>query len=363
MKKFGTFIKYLASATLVILLMGMFLVSCEPDPPVDPVDSFVYNPTPFDLRVPRGFQTPYLSDENPLTVEGVALGRMLYYDPILSTTGLSCSSCHQPANSFSSPMVTLFGIAKSVPPHVNLAWNPNYNWNGSEDVLDHLPLGDFEPEVFDTDFDKLFADLKAHPKYPLMFREAFNHKVEELSVDELKMDISHAIVQFARTLVSGDSRFDKAMRGDIEPTDAEYRGYQLFFTEKGDCFHCHPVYLFTDNQFHNNGLNDEFEGVNRGRFEVTGNPADIGLFSTPTLRNLVYTAPYMHDGRFATLEEVVEFYNSKVQPSPTLDGVMMKPGKEFGLQLSEGEKADLVAFLKMLTDEDFMNNPDYQNPH
>ena len=136
----------------------------------------------------------------------------------------------------------------------------------------------------------------------------------------------------------------------------------IFMTERGDCFHCHGNPLFTSNDFRNNGLDCTPQGANSGRYLVTGNANDIGKFSVPTLRNVELTAPYMHDGRYATLEEVVEFYNSGVcMTSPNIDPIMTKPAKEYGLNLWPWEKEDLVNFLKTLTDTTFINNPDYRN--
>jgi cytochrome c peroxidase len=139
-------------------------------------------------------------------------------------------------------------------------------------------------------------------------------------------------------------------------------GFNIFTTEKGDCFHCHSLGLFTDNKFHNIGLDSEFTSINMGRYNVTLKQADMGLFKTPTLRNIQLTAPYMHDGRYLTLEQVVEHYNSGVKQSNTLDPIMTKPSKIYGLGLTPTEKQDLVAFLKTLTDTTFTKNPLLQNP-
>ena len=152
------------------------------------------------------------------------------------------------------------------------------------------------------------------------------------------------------------------MQGEVELSALELRGQLLFNSELGDCFHCHSTPLTTDLLFHNNGIDSVFEDFDKGLYNVTGSESDIGLFKTPSLRNVEMTAPYMHDGRFQTLEEVVEHYNSGVKRSPTLDPLMTKENRKNGLNLSTYDKAALVAFLKTLTDESYLNDPKYKNP-
>ena len=323
-----------------------------------------HKPTPVSLKIPEHFSEPVIPADNPLTAEGIQLGRRLYYDPILSSNGLSCSSCHHPSKSFSTPLfISQTGKLVSVPPHINLAWNGNYNWNGSEPKLDLLCLGDFKPEFFNTDMSKLVKDLKEHPLYPEMFRKAFNIRVQDIPHEELQLKIVYAISQFLRTMISSGSRFDKWIRHEGMLTDEEMTGYELFYTEKGDCFHCHGYPLMTSNTFNNNGLDATHTGDGLGRYLVTGDENDKGKFSAPTLRNIELTAPYMHDGRFKTLEEVVEFYNSGVHwNSPNIDPLMTKPFKQYGLKLNDYQKSCLVKFLKTLTDSAFINNPDFSKP-
>lgn len=316
-------------------------------------------------EVPPLFPVPAIPQFNPLTKEGIDLGRRLYYDNILSTNGLACASCHLPEKSFSTPLfVTKNGTHISVPPHINLAWNGDYNWNGSEPVLDRLCLGDFGPDFFNTDMDLLVKKLKAHPLYPAMFANAFGVKdVAKISHDELQLKIVYAISQFLRTMVSSNSRFDKWIRRKIVFTPDELAGFDIFFSEKGDCFHCHGYPLMTSNLFVNNGLDAAPSGADAGRYMVTGNVQDIGRFSVPTLRNIALTAPYMHDGRFATLDEVIEFYNSGVQAAaPNLDPIMTKPFKAHGLGLTPLQKSQLLAFLNTLTDSTFITDTRFKRP-
>lgn len=340
--------------TFLILGIGVaiWLVACTKDKPVvTPA-----GPTPMELTIPPFFPKPYLNPDNPLTYEGVKLGKKLYNDAILSSNGLSCSSCHNKDLSYSTPLFTdKNGASTSVPPHVNLAFNPNYNWNGSLPILDTLCMGDFEPEFFNTNRDTLYRRLSTHAEYPGLFRDAFGIKnINDLEYRALKLKICYAISQHIRTLISADSKFDRYVMNTVNLNAMETEGMSIFFSEKGDCFHCHGAPLFTDNIFHNNGINASFTGLDQGRFLVTGDPKHLGLFSSPTLRNIEYTAPYMHDGRFATLEEVVEFYNSGVKHSETLDPLMTKNNKLTGLQLTDYQKKCLVAFLKTLSDPAFI---------
>jgi cytochrome c peroxidase len=230
-----------------------------------------------------------------------------------------------------------------------------YNWEGSEPNLDTLCIGDFEPEFFNTQVHELYSRLTSHPEYPELFRKAFNIRdINALTYQQLKTRISHAISQYMRTLISANSRFDSARIGYIQLSPDEHEGMVIFFSEKGDCFHCHAQPLFNDNRLHNNGLSSTFAGFDKGHALVTAQDKDLGLFVTPTLRNIAQTAPYMHDGRFGTLEEVIDFYNSGVKPSATLDPVMYKRKNIQTLDLTDEEKRQLVAFLKTLTDQSFI---------
>ena len=163
-------------------------------------------------------------------------------------------------------------------------------------------------------------------------------------------------------MISSNSLCDRFFQHTANLNSSQVNGLVIFTTEKGDCFHCHSLGLFTDDKFHNNGIDSIFSGDNLGRYNITLNNNDIGLFKTPTLRNIELTSPYMHDGRYQTLEQVVEFYNSGVKHSPTLDPIMTKPSKIYGLGLTQTEKQDLVAFLKTLTDTIFIHNPLLQKP-
>lgn len=330
-----------------VLITAIVLNSCkkkeydEPFTEISPTASL----TPYTVKYPNYFPVLNVPSNNPLTIEGINLGRHLYYDPILSNNGLSCSSCHNSSQAFTT--YTSNALA-----HINLGWNSHFLWNGKikgtmEDIM-KFEVEDF----FQTDISK----LNNSSYYKNEFKKVYH--TENITSE----NVAFALSQFFRVMVSSNSLCDKFFQHTANFTASQMNGFNIFTTEKGDCFHCHSLGLFTDDKFHNIGLDSIYTGVNLGRHNVTLNNNDIGLFKTPTLRNIELTAPYMHDGRFLTLEEVVEHYNSGVKHSATLDPIMTKPSKLYGLGLSTSEKKDLVNFLKTLTDTAFTNNYLLQQP-
>ncbi len=350
------------SYTLLILLIITGIIhSCKKDTKSDSVST-----TPYNLVVPSGFPPPNIPIGNPLTVEGIELGHHLFYDPILSSNGLSCSSCHLASKAYSVPVfVTGIGDSISVLPIMNLAFNPNFTWNGQFPTTESVCMLDFEPPFFNTNMDTLVERLEANNKYKNMFFRSFgNNSFRSMSDLELKSKIVAAIGQFIRTLTSSNSKFDRYLNHTENLTSSELSGMAIFFTEQGDCFHCHGGPLMTSNAITNIGLDSIPAGQDRGKYNYTGNILDDGKFSIPSLRNVALTAPYMHDGRFHTLEDVVDFYNSGVhQTSPNVDPIMTKAFKIFGLQLTPSEKQSLVDFLKTFTDTSFVTNPNYLQPN
>jgi len=342
----------------VLVFAGLVLVSCKKDEQQqipDPIYNF--NPTPYQLQIPAGFPEMIIPADNQLTEEGIALGRKLFHDPILSAdNSQSCASCHLQQASFSDPRPFSIGIdglagTRNAMALINVGWINRFNWDGSSESLEEQA---FEPVVnpieMHNSWPQAVSSLKSDTVYKRMFFEAFG---------TLSFDSSHvvkAIAQFERTLISSNSKWDRYLRGETTLTQAESRGFEIFFTEKGDCFHCHSTILFTNNEFHNNGLDAVF--ADPGLFEVTNDPNDLGRFRTPTLRNAEFTAPYMHDGRFQTLEEVIDFYSEGLQYSETIDP-LMKNVDQGGIQLTEEEKFYLLTFLKTLTDTSFVQNSDY----
>lgn len=339
-----------------------FCLSCEKE------DS-VYEPVPQPLEIPQLFSdniiAPIIPTDNPQTVEGVALGKKLFFDTILSSNGTqACASCHSPQNAFTDNTVTSAGIdgvfgTRNSMPVFNLAWNYNerFNWDGSALSLERQAEEPVEnPIELHSDWDNVVTRLQNHPDYPELFRLAFktSNITKELT--------TKAIAQFERTLISANSKFDNYSLGETSLTPEELNGLNIFLREdKGDCFHCHgnpnnP--LWTDNMFHNNGLDATFTDLGLG--SVTGDPNDNGKFRSPSLRNLAFTAPYMHDGRFLTLDDVINHYSEGLQNSPTIDPLMKKVAQG-GVQLSDEEKADLKAFLLTLSDPSFINNPEFHD--
>jgi len=309
--------------------------------------------TPYTIETPYGFPDMITPSNNPTTIEGVFLGDKLFHDKILSgDESQSCSSCHKKEfgfsdeNRFSEGIDGLLGD-RNASVIINTGWNTSNFWDGRAITLEDQAFGPVvNPiEMHDT-WPNVENKLNAHSEYKQLFKDAFN-------IDYIdSTHVSMAIAQFERTLISVNSKFDNYLNGEVQLTPSELSGYAIFNSEKGDCFHCHGTQLFMDNDFHNNGLDAE-PFADLGLATISENPSDNGKFKTPTLRNIEASAPYMHDGRFETLEEVVEHYNSGGVYSSTIDPNMKKVG--IGLQLTEQEKADLIAYLKTLTDTNFLD--------
>jgi cytochrome c peroxidase len=315
------------------------------------------NATPYRLRLASYFPRPDLPADNPLTDEGVALGRQLFFEPRLSRNNYqSCASCHglraagaDPGKRFSRGVAGRAGRRNSMP-LFNLAWKRSFFWDGRakslrEQVL--MPIED--PNEMAESITNVVAKLAATTRYPALFQQAFGTR--RISGDLL----ARALEQFLLTQISDDAKFDRALRGEVELNEVEKRGFELFVTEYdprrrqfgADCFHCHGGPLFVNTPFANNGL--ALVADDPGRFLATRLAADEGKFATPSLRNVAITAPYMHDGRFQTLEEVLEHYSSGVRRTGTLDPNLAKH-PPMGIQLGAEDKQALVAFLKTLTD-------------
>ena len=350
------------AAALVANLRGAFRVNrivsevsaANALPPVVPID-LPAKYTPYRFTMSRTFPVPELPRDNPLIVERVSLGEKLFSDKRLSRDGtISCATCHQADAAFTDRLPLSRGIEgrsgdRNAMPLFNLAWKREFFWDGRakslrEQVL--MPIQDHRE--MDQSLEKACETLSASPEDVLLFRDAYG------SPGITAEKVSLALEQYLLTLGARDSRFDRAFAGKATLSDGEKRGFELFMTEYeprtgqygADCFHCHGGALFSDHQFHDNGL----EGQAPGRAKVTGLLGDQGKFSTPSLRNVGLTAPYMHDGRFATLEEVVEHYSTGIHRRATLDPNLAKH-PETGLHLTESDKAALVAFLKTLTEE------------
>ena len=300
--------------------------------------------TPYVLETPTGFPEMEIPIDNPMTVEGIALGRKLFYEEKLSgDNGQSCFDCHRSIRGFGDPNRFSFGIDgfrgdRNASTIINAGWQTAQFWDGRAATLEEQALGPVTNpiEMHAPSWSYVVDKLKDTEEYPPLFESAFG---------TINFDSSHvvkAIAQFERTFISANSKYDKWSRYEVAFTQSELRGREIFFTEKGDCFHCHPPPLFTDNKFHNNGL-DTHPFADIGRAAITENELEEGLFFTPTLRNIEYTAPYMHDGRFEELFMVVNHYNSGGEASNTLDPLMKYQG--IGLGLTSQDREDLVNFL------------------
>lgn len=364
MKKIG-FIFVLMS------IIGLFIWSCKEDQVPDG------EPQPYNLVVPEHFPAMDIPSDNPLTVQGVALGRKLFWEPMLSGNNtMSCGTCHSPQAAFSDTNQFSTGITGAVGTRnsmalMNLGWQQFYFWDGRSATLEDQI---FEPirnpiEMNDT-WPNVVSKLQQDAEYPALFEAAFG----EPGIDSVKT--SKAIAQFLRTMISADSDFDILYKfnNGFTLTSSEMARYQSISNNAkagyglvedlsgADCVHCHQGPFMQVNDYSNNGLDAVLSDLGRGA--VTGNPMDNGKFKIPTLRNIELSAPYMHDGRFQTLDEVVMHYSFEIQQSsPNLDKNRLEFWQQGGVQLNNTQRAQVVAFLKTMTDWSFVNNPDFQDPN
>ena len=323
-------------------------------------------PTPVTVTVPDWVNTSIIGnmpipEDNPLTVQGIALGRELFYEKQLSGDNtMACASCHLQENNFSDPNQFSEGITgafgdRQAMAVVNLAWDDKMFWDGRAISLEDQAFGPVSnPIELNDTWVNVVMKLQNNPKYPPLFVRAFGTEI----IDSVL--VSKAIAQFERTLVSFNSDFDRYFYGgDMTALDEnELHGFDLFFGE-AECIHCHSGPLLNDPTFRNNGLDITLTDLGLG--DITGLASDNGKFKVTSLRNIAESAPYMHDGRFATLEEVIEHYNNINDSSPNLDPEM----EHFigGLALSPTDIADLVAFLKTFSDSDYLTNPNFTDPN
>ncbi|MCB0822933.1 MAG: c-type cytochrome [Bacteroidales bacterium] len=352
---------------LALLPVLILIAACkkEVSTPDDNKEPLVYDPTPDSVDIPDWVSGSYLGylyipDDNPLTLEGIELGRKLFYDKKLSgDNSKACSSCHLQEYGFSDTARFSEGISGEVGTRqamaiINLGWSDNFFWDARAVSVEDQAFGPVvNPIELNTTWPEVEAKLQADPNYPSLFYKAFGTKI----IDSVL--VTRAIAQFERTLVSFNSKFDKYFY-QFEPVfdSSEIRGFNLFFGQ-AECIHCHSGPMLTDNTFRNNGLDNLF--TDNGLGDITGTETDNGKFKVTTLRNIANTAPYMHDGRFGTLEEVIAHYNSGVKAnSPNLDPEL----DHFvgGLGLTEQDIDDLAAFLRTFTDESFLTNPDFSEP-
>ncbi len=350
------------SITFLVLIIACTSFSGE-------LTSIAYDPEPYVIQEPYYFVKMVIPEDNPMTVEGVALGRHLFYDPVLSRdSSISCASCHHQNKGFTDGLSHSKGIAgrqqrRSASPIINLGYHyRNLFWDGRVKTLEEQAIHPVIDSVeMDFNWEGVTARLQNHSDYPVMFRKAFGiRKKEDINSDL----VTKAIAQFERSMVSYDTKYDRVLRGEAEYTPQEFRGHQIFFDAddsipSGECAHCHTEPLFTGLEFFNNGIEpmeDLEKFPDKGRGAVTHYLYDYGKFKTPTLRNIALTAPYMHDGRFQTLDEVVDHYISGGHFSLNVSPNVRK------LKLTTNDKAALIAFLHCLTDSSFVYNENFSNP-
>ncbi len=376
--------------TFGIFLLLVIIFSCRKDPvitihnnwiPIDSTDTLpppIYDPTPFEFIKPAFFPPAILPANNPLTIKGVALGRKMFYDPILSKDSTqSCGSCHNQQYAFTDNGKTfsvgvdgILGFRNSMT-IVNFAFNKQqkFFWDGRalglmQQALEPVP----NPIEMHLSWEEAIQRLKNHKVYRREFFEAFG------TFDITSEHVAKSMEQFMLTLISYQSKMDEIWKYGSSITNLthltplEIAGHNIYVSERGDCFHCHDYRKqTTDDLFHNNGLDAVFTDLGLGA--ITNNPMDYGKFRTPSLRNIELTAPYMHDGRFSTLEQVIQHYSEGIHYSATVDPLMFKgitPGQDTseykGKLFTPYEISALVAFLKTFTDTAFINNPNYANP-
>lgn len=328
-----------------------------------------YQLNPVELVYPNYFIKPSLPANNPMSVDGIALGRKLFFDPILSADAtMSCASCHMTKNSFTDLLPTSKGIdgingRRSSMALINLAFNKSgLFWDGRSATLEDQALEPVEdPVEMHNTWPNVVDKMVNHADYPSLFRKAFGIDNSSEITKELA---AKAMAQFERSLVSSDSKYDKILREEAKYSDLELYGFYMYTDADPDipdaeCGHCHSLPMATADAFFNNGLDEaptleEFK--DKGLGMVTMLKIDNGKFKAPTLRNIMLTSPYMHDGRFSTIEEVIDHYNSGGKDAPNKDS-LIKP-----LGLNSFQKRALKAFLSTFTDTTFVNNVAFGDP-
>lgn len=322
----------------------------------------VYSPIPYEMDLPNHFPEMVVPEDNPLTEQGVNLGRHLFWDVRLSgDNSIACANCHMPEFAFSDHRPVSIGIdgvsgKRNSMVLQNLAWASDYFWDGRAHTLEEQVLMPVEdPIEMHESWSHFMGEIRDDERYKTMFFEAFG---------VVGFDSTHAakaLAQFLRTMVSSNSKYDRILEGKEAFTIQEQAGFDSFNAlSGGDCFHCHGGSLATDYSYKNNGLDAMPQDTGRGK--VTGDPNDYYMFKVPSLRNVEYSAPYMHDGRFATLDEVINFYSIGLQHSSPNISPLMEFSAQGGVQLNPQERLELKAFLMTLSDPDFINNPAFSNP-
>lgn len=352
---------------LGVLCTALSLGACD-TLRIDPVPEVKSGATLIPLAAPAHFPSPVYIESNPLTEEGVLLGKMLFFDPKISANGtVSCASCHEPKLAFSDGVaipqngVSGKALERHSPVLFNLAWIGNgLFWDGGSKNLESQAFGPLtHADEMGMDMTELEDRLREGQTYTELFESAFEDGVTAPNT-------AKALAQFERTLISATSKYDQSLNpsAGVRLTESELKGLTLV---KKHCAACHEGELFTDNKFHNNGIDDDFsdeshEMVYLGRYRISHAEADRGAFKTPSLRNSMISAPYMHDGRFETIDQVLDHYSGGVIDAVTTSPLLYQTNGKAGIPLSDLEKSAIKDFLHALTDWDFVNK-DWADTH
>ncbi len=332
---------------ILFILLLTALMACKPDQEQALPENTLFVPV-----IPEHFSPPSFPSDNAFSTERYELGKKLFYDPRLSRTlEISCASCHLPELAFSDQLATSPGVEKragtrNVPPLFNLAWHPYYTREGGVATLEMQVLVPVqEHNEFDFNILEIQKRLENDPEYQNMAQNAYGRSLDYYV-------ITRALANFERALISGNSRYDHFLKGEVQLTPEEDAGKELFFSSKTNCSSCHGGFNFTDYRFANNGLYTQY--ADPGRKRLTGQDNDLALFKTPSLRNLAYTAPYMHDGSKKDLHEVLHHYNQG-GAGHLHQSDLVRP-----LHLTTQEIESLIQFLETLNDASFTKNNHYR---
>ena len=336
----------LCIATLAVYI----LTGCKPDPSIEPEKEI--------SSIPKNWPAPvYNFENNPVSDAGFELGKKLFFDPRLSRTNdVSCGTCHQPFSAFAQIEHSVsHGVeerlgTRNSPALFNLNWHSSFFWDGGVNHLEVQPINPIQnPVEMDETLENVIAKLRTDGDYKARFKNVFGSD----TINSQRM--LKALAQFMGKLVSSNSKYDKYVRREAGGTmnASELNGLQLFETH---CSTCHKEPLFSDFSLRNNGLTPAMNN-DSGRAHITREASDLYKFKVPSLRNLAYSSPYMHDGRFFTLDQVLDHYENGIEQSATLDPLLKE-----GIQLTAQERKDLKAFLNTLNDEEFVKDPRFQEP-
>lgn len=327
-----------------ILILLFSLSACTREKDVLPEREHKY------FYVPAGFPSPFYDITNSITAEKFNLGKKLFFDPILSLDNtISCATCHQQNMAFADDVSFSVGINGNIgnrnsPTLINLAWNSNFMWDGGVNHIEVQPLAPLtNPNEMGNSLQPIIAKLNSNNEYKIAFQNIY--QTDSITSAQLMK----VLANFMSCLISSKSKYDSYLKGEMAFTTSELNGLQLF---NQNCNSCHTAPLFTNNSYENNGIGFDPNHPDAGRYIITLVNSDSLKFKVPTLRNIEYSAPYMHDGRFSSLNDVLDHYASGNFAPGTHPNVQ-------NIQLNAQEKNDLLNFLKTLTDYEFLNNSDF----